>query len=127
MGDACHAMSCPIWWRCCLWFLRFASGNRIDTRVLGGKGLPKNILVIYAAKEGEGICTVGLFSLFIPWFELGLGRMDGWTGGWMGLGGASWGIWSIWREEEKGASSRNIKKLLFACVALEKAIRIHIN
>lgn len=97
----------------------------LDTRVLGGKGLPKNILVIYAAKEGEGICTVGLFSLFIPWFELGLGRMDGWTGGWMGLAGAGWGIWSIWREEEKGASSRNIKKLLFACVVLEKAIRIH--
>ena len=73
----------------------------LDTRVLGGKGLPKNILVIYAAKEGEGICTVGLFSLFIPWFELGLGRLDGWVGGWMDLTGAGWGIWSIWGEGEE--------------------------
>ena len=79
---------------------------------MGGKGLPKNILVIYAAKEGEGICTVGLFSLFIPWFELGLGRLDGWMGGWVlqvrvGASGVFWG-----KGEE--ASSRNIKKLLFA-------------
>ena len=91
---------------------------------MGGKGLPKNILVIYAAKEGEGICTVGLFSLFIPWFELGVGRLDGWMDGWVDgscrcalghleyLGGGG------------GASSRNIKKLLFVCVALEKVIRI---